>query len=59
MQAFMNDFGYFTSQFFQTIKSFFNTFINGSILGEIFLFVIIASLFLFLIEELISLGGGN
>lgn len=57
MQSFMNDFSYFTTAFFSSIRTFLTNFISGSVLGEIFLFVVVISVFLFLIEEIISLGG--
>lgn len=56
MANFMNDFAVFSTAIITTIKNFINQFFSNTILGEIFLFVIIASIFITIIYYIISLG---
>ena len=53
MQNFVNDFGIFFSAIFNCIKSFWNWFISTT-LGEILLFIILISLFLFIINLIVN-----
>lgn len=49
MTNFMNDFNIFFNMIFKCLKNIFNWF-TGTIIGEIFIFVILISLFFFLIN---------
>lgn len=49
MQTFINDFGIFFNKIFECMTSLFNWF-TGTVIGEIFIFIIIISLFFFLIN---------
>lgn len=53
MENFMNDFALFFNKIFECIKNLWNWFSN-SIIGEIFLFIIIISLFLFILTLIID-----
>lgn len=53
MENFMNDFEVFFSKIFECIKNLWN-WLSGTIIGEILLFVIIISLFIFILNLIID-----
>lgn len=53
MENFMNDFTIFFNKIFECIKNLWNWF-SSSIIGEIFFFIIIISLFLFILNLIID-----
>ncbi len=53
MQNFINDFGIFFAGIFNPIKSFWNWLITTT-LGEIIVFIILISLFFFLLNQIIN-----
>ena len=46
MSSLMNDFTVFTAAIFTVIRNFINNFFNNTVLGEIFLFVIVSGIFI-------------
>lgn len=56
MSSFMNDFTVFTTAIFSTIRNFINNFFTNTVLGEIFLFVIVSGIFISIILWIIALG---
>ena len=53
MENFMNDFEIFFTKIFSALTSLWN-WLTGTIVGEILLFIIIISLFLFLINLIVN-----
>lgn len=56
MANLMNDFTAFTTTIFNVIRNFINNFFTNTILGEVFLFVIVSGIFVSIILWIISLG---
>lgn len=56
MSAFMSNFEIFMNYVLQSLSSIYSWFI-GTIIGQIFIFVVIISIFIYIIYKLVGLGG--